>query len=398
MRVTFDRKSLLAAAEVLLPCIPKRDTKPILRAFLLTCADGQAELAATDLDVGCRCELAAAADEDGGVLVVAEPLVKLLRELPEEEIALEEEVGCVRLEAAKSSIKLPHLGDVKHYPDIPRLADVPCHEADAALLRHHLDAVRWIVPTPSEGLVVEKYYRGARALQWLVGADGRLHLTATDGHVLGTASLPLAGQPELPFKASEWPLLPGKAMQLLSGVLARATAEGATCKIRLQKQDALFQAAGCTLYSRLCEGKYPDWINGWTKEPTTDAVVDRDALLSALRQAAVLWDDLEHFTTLRFTAGLLTVASRPGERGSASVELACRYGGSDSTWVFQGPLLLELVRALPAGDVTLGLVSSMKQLPVAAEDGVRYIAVPCAPPREPEPVKRGRRQAEPAAV
>ena len=88
MELVFTKEELLRAIQVLQGVAAGRNTLPILSNILIRAANGQIEMAATDLEVGIKIVVPGTVLDEGGITISARKLAEIVRELPPEEIKL----------------------------------------------------------------------------------------------------------------------------------------------------------------------------------------------------------------------------------------------------------------------------------------------------------------------
>src|SRR5262249_4107815 len=130
-----------------------------------------------------------------------------------------------------------------------------------------------------------------KAVVRLVATDGkRLALaegvaTAVGGHTPG-------GQP---------PVVPAKAMHLLERDLQDDPEEAV--RVSLRPNDVLFRTGRSVLYSRLVEGRFPDYKSVLPRKKAVAVPLPAGPFQAAVRQAAIMTDDDSKRVTFRFDRG-----------------------------------------------------------------------------------------------
>jgi DNA polymerase III subunit beta len=156
--------------------------------------------------------------------------------------------------------------------------------------------------------------------------------------------------------------------------------------ILLRPNDAMIQTHDVVLYTRLMEGRYPNWRNILDSQPKAKATVTvtAGALLSTLQLANACMDRPkkgEELQTaalqLRFSKAKLEVETRGAERGKGYAELAIDGPARELRIRYLPQLLLNFLRVLPAGEaITLGLVDGKTLIRFTVDDSYFYVAVP----------------------
>jgi DNA polymerase-3 subunit beta len=119
MKVTVDRSKLLEAIQNTLTVIPNRSTLPVLSHFLLEVNNGKIAITATDLEICIRKEFEAQGEIEGKVTIPARKFYEIVKELPSEEVFIEETKNHGIIIKGKNCI-LRLLGfSPDEYPNIP---------------------------------------------------------------------------------------------------------------------------------------------------------------------------------------------------------------------------------------------------------------------------------------
>ena len=100
--------------------VERRNTQPILAHVLIEPGDGGIALAATDMEVGLRCQLAAHHEEEGTITVNARKLYEIAREVTADELTLplQPREGWVEVVAGRSRFKVVKLS-AQGFPELP---------------------------------------------------------------------------------------------------------------------------------------------------------------------------------------------------------------------------------------------------------------------------------------
>ena len=124
--------------------VEKRNSMPILANVLIEAekasGGGLLRLSATDLEVGVRGQHPAEVDKTGGLTVAAKKLFEIIRELPDESVALETTANSyLDLRCARSHFTLAGTS-AEEYPTLPAFspeatARVPAHALSAMIER-----------------------------------------------------------------------------------------------------------------------------------------------------------------------------------------------------------------------------------------------------------------------
>ena len=215
----------------------------------------------------------------------------------------------VSISAGRSQFSIRPLG----LDDYPQQAE-PAAEAVTLSSASVAEALRQVVRAASTD--------DARAVLTgvlIAAEDDGVRMVATDSYRLAVRDLP-----DSPMLASgQKVLVPSRALHELQRVLGGAE----ELHVRLGSRDAVFEAGGTRLTTRLIEGEYPNYRNLLPSSYPNVLTVGREALLEALRRVKILAQDA---TPVRLHLGgeTLALSAITQDVGNASEEIDASYEGS----------------------------------------------------------------------
>ncbi len=145
MKLLIEKGDLQRGLGRLQAIVEKRNSMPILANVLLTAsgdgADGQLELAATDLEVGIRGSQIADVSTPGAVTVSARRFYDIVRELPDEKVQLHAtDNNYLEIRCQRSRFSLAGT-DAEEYPNLPEFAPEQLAKLQAAVLSQMIELV-----------------------------------------------------------------------------------------------------------------------------------------------------------------------------------------------------------------------------------------------------------------
>jgi DNA polymerase-3 subunit beta len=180
-----------------------------------------------------------------------------------------------------------------------------------------------------------------------------LRLVATDGHRLALIDRSIANA-----KLGKGVILPRKGLLEVSKLLDDP--ELAEVALAVGDRDVRCQTGQITLFMRLVEGEFPDYKQVIPKETRVRAMIDRDALIAALRRTVLLASERSHGVKLSLGEGILSLAASNPEQGEASEDLEVSYQGAPIAVGFNARYLLDALNVHAAGDtIELGLTDEV---------------------------------------
>src|SRR5262249_25624598 len=130
---------------------------------------------------------------------------------------------------------------------------------------------------------------------------------------------------------------------------------------------------------RLVEGEFPDYRGVIPKQSKHAVAVGRDALLSAIKRAAIFSNERYHGVKLTLGRGSLTVHPTSPEMGEASETLDVDFKGEEFSIGFNAGYVIQALGVLPAeSDTSLGVSDEVSPgvITSPADSQFTYVVMP----------------------
>jgi len=370
MKLQCHRPSLAASLQIVSTVVPTRTPKEILRNVKLQVENGAVTLLATDQEVGIRIELSGVeTDSSGEVLLPTNRVSSILRELTEETVNIEvtESSVCIRTSGSEFSLASE---DPDEFPDVAKFEGDQYLAIPGAAFR--------------EGILRTTFATDQESTRYALGgvlfdpASEKVTLVATDSRRLAVASIPARteGSDEI---ANPGPVIPAKAMRLIEKSIANDEEE---VQVAISANDILVRCGQSTIYSRLVEGRFPDYTKLINTDGSQVATLEVDSFHSAVRQAQIVTSEESRGVEFSFTDGQLTLQTVAADVGESKVEIPISYSGGAVSVSFDPRFITEFLRVLkPESTVALHLVDSESAAVFRTDDGYTYVVMPLSKDR-----------------
>jgi len=336
MKASCPREALLSACQLASVAIPTREVRPILKNLKAVAEADRFTLMATDLELGIRLDVRGlTVQEPGEAILPAAKLLAILRENRDDELLITADSTACTVQGAGADFELPS-EDPAQFPDWPAFTEEKYHETTAGALREMIRRVLFAAADDAA-----RY--SMTGVLWELEGEG-VRLVATDGRRLATCTgiaTPHGGH----ATGNQAPVVPTKAMSLLERNLMDDP--DAVVKISLRPNDALFRTERATIYSRLVEGRFPDYRSVLPKKHTARATFPAATFQAAVRQAAIMADEDTKRVAFTFDKGKLTLEAQGPASGRSKIELAIDYDGKKLTIHFNPAFVLDVLKVLP---------------------------------------------------
>lgn len=305
-------------------------------------------------------------ERPGAALLPVRPLLAFLHKSEADSLRVEQTGDIISVRAGSATCRLQS-GDVSRFPS-PGPLPSRAHALLAASAFHQ--AIRRTLFAAARGPGHCRDYLLEAVL--LEVSSAGLRLVASDNRRLAVA--------EVPFLARRAGGLAGRLLLSVAALalLGRLTRdEPEPVRAFFGATQAFFRVGRATVAARTLRGRFPDWRAALPGRTRVVAGLPVGALLSGVRQAAVLRERVHARVELRLERGRLTVESRQEGAGSVSVECPLAYKGVPVAVAFNPVYLLELLRSLEGeASVRLEVSAADSAVLFAGPEGYRHLLMP----------------------
>ncbi len=338
----------------------KNATLPILGNLLIEAfKDNRMQIVGTDLELGISTTIDCQVQKEGSITIPAKKLQEIIRELPEGEVELAvAKNNAVNIKAGKAYFKI--LGLTKEdYPKLPEFDPKNGVELDQAVLKEGLSLTLFAISYDETRYVLNGVLFSFK--------DKRAKFVATDGRRLAFINKEITNKEQTMEM-----IVPAKTIQELLKVLAW---DGVVRIIPLTNQ-AVFDFGGTYLVSRLIEGHFPNYEQVVPKEHKTNAEVDRDEFLQAIRRTALLTSTDSPAVKIDFLKGKVLVSSKSPNLGEAKEEMEAKVQGAELAIGFNPNYLIDVLKNLDVNTVTFSLSDPDKPGLIKGKEDYLYVIMP----------------------
>ena len=153
-----------------------------------------------------------------------------------------------------------------------------------------------------------------------------------------------------------------------------------TVDVAARNNDLLLRTSRAVIYSRLVEGRYPNWRQVFPKRE--DAVLldmTVGPIFAALRQAAIVTDHESRGIDFTFADGTLKLEASTAEIGESQIELPIAYDGEPITLTMDHRYVADFCKVLDnEAAFMIEIESGASPALLTTEDGYGYVIMPMA--------------------
>jgi DNA polymerase-3 subunit beta len=367
MKVKCSRAQLSDAFAVASMVVPQRTTIPAITCVRLVASreksGGVLELACTDMEFGLKYSVPASEVKEEGTLVLsATRMGGILREASDPEISIEADGTVAHIRLADSSFKVVGI-DPADFPSIPAFEDRGAVKIDTAELGTMIRKTQFAVSTE-----VVRYSLTGQLLE-VKGKE--IRMVASDGkrmaYIRSRSSGKGEGQKDLRV------IVPTKTMNLLERALGE---EDEQVALSVEETQIKLRTSRAMIWSRIIEGQFPDYEAVVPSNTDKKAVLSREALLSAVRKAALMAADKARAVKLSLGKGRLVLFTRAQDVGEAKVEIPAEYKGEDVDIIFNPDYVADYLKVVSEETVELHLKDRSSAGVFRAGKDYQYVVMP----------------------
>jgi DNA polymerase-3 subunit beta len=366
MKIVCNREKFQSAFQIAAAIAPTRSPKDILLNVKVEATDDHVVLMATDLEAGVRLEV-----EDVRVLVPGKALLSvsrvgnILREAGDESLTIETTGNSLDILGVHSEFHLP-LINADEFPSVVSFSEESYFELPAGLFRELVH--RTVFATDNEST---RYQLGGVLFE-MDGED--ITTVATDGRRL--ACMRGKGTSVNHYKnVGMSTIVPTKTLQLMERSISD---KDESVQVAARSNDILIRTKRCTIYSRLVEGRYPNWrqvIPDHTGRTRIEGLVG--PFFSAIRQASIVADPESRGVEFTFGNGTLVVAAKTADVGQSRVEIPISYTGESIQITMDYRFVIEFFKVLDLDSVFyLEVRSNTEPALFVTDDHFSYVVMP----------------------
>ena len=361
MKLKCNRTSLLAALQTVMSVVPTKSTVPILQNVKLHAHGKDVFLLGTDLDVGIVREVTGCEVKAEGILILPPgPFVGLLREATDEDVSIESDGNLANISFKGGKFKLVG-AEPKEYPNFPVFESKSAVPMETKDLRDMIAKTIFAVSNDTTRNAL------TGILVVLKGKD--IRMVSSDARRLAMVKRKVEKNEHGALEV----LVPPKALTLLEKTLGP---EDETIQVAVQQNQFLMRSHNAMVFTRLVEGKFPDYDAVIPKDYDHKVYLGVEEFLAAVRQAALMTSDRCKAVKMQIRENHLTLLSRAQDLGEAKVDLAAKYTGNEVEIVFNPDFFIDVLRVVGEEGVTLEFKDKASAVVMRGGKDYTYLVMP----------------------
>lgn len=344
MNITILQENLLRALSRTSRVVPIKPQLPVVANVLLQTQEGRLKITATNLETTEAVLVGAKVEKEGGVCVSSRLLLELVATLPQSAVRLMVKEGALLVEAEGFRATIPGVA-TSEFPQIKEGGKAAFTALGKDEFTRAAAQVIFAAAT-DEG---RPLLTGVRVLE----KDGETQLAATDGFRLSVKRLSLKTKEPLDL------LVPARA---LSEVVKVSQEEKETKEIKIARPEPAqmaFIVGDTEIRTRLIDGEYPNFEKIIPTKHNTRTLLDKTALLSAVKSAAIFARDNANIVRLHIENQTVTISANTPQVGENSIDVEAKVDGEGGDMAINSRFLLECLSNFPGDELLFEMTGSL---------------------------------------
>ena len=340
MKIFCSKDALLSGVNAVQRAVSNKNTLPILQGILIKAEQQFLQFAATDLEIGIRCEVPVQVVEEGTIIVPAKLFTDVVRKLPDTSIILEEREKTITIGYYQSEIVINGY-DPDEFPLFPDFFDPISFTLPTAIFKSI------IRQTVFSCAIEENRPVFTGTLLQIEGSN--IRLVATDTHRLAYSIAEISNPEESQFSG----IVPAKT---LSEIYRLLRDEDEVLTISFSQTQVVFQFGLIYLVSRLIEGQFPNYKQVIPQMCETKVNLSVKSFLEAVERASLLSRDKSGATIIRINVEKDELRiDQSSELGKISEQIGIEMEGKDVMIAFNAKFLIDALKVIDSDQIIFEL-------------------------------------------
>lgn len=366
MEFNIQRNVFLSGIQKTLGIVERKTTMPILNNILIRTDKGKIKIVATDREISLLARYDAQVIKEGDITLSARKIYEMVREMEGETVHfLKNDNNMVTMTCQKVLYKIPGIA-AEDYPRVADDEEAKVFNIQGAILRELIHKTSFAVSTDE----MRRNLTGV-FLETPRDGDNRLvQMVATDGHRLAIARS-FAGEKEY-LELEKGVIIPRKGLGEIRKIIEDETGMIA---MGVHKGACIVRAGNVMLKVSLIDAEFPEFRKIIPAERDIFAVIDRNAMLHALRRMNVIASEGYSGVIVSLSEGKMVLSSTNPDVGEANEEIDISYTERDISMGYNVNYLLSAIEVIDEEKIVFEFSGGMKPGVVKPANNDSYMCI-----------------------
>lgn len=372
MKLSCTKENLRQGLSITSHLTTKNVNLPVLQNVLVKAEGGTIRFTSTNLEIAVSCTVRGKVDVGGECTVPSKLFFDYVSLLPNETVTIEGSGTSLSVSCAGNKTRMNGL-PATEFPLVPEVIGDKTFRIPVTALRAALSQVLFAVASNES----RPELTGVCARFCADGTVSTLVLAATDSYRLAEAVVPL---PAGSVQGEHAAIIPARTLSEVNRILSVFKDEvdsPSEMIMKLSDNQAAFSFGSVELVSRLIEGNYPDYRQIIPKSFQTQAMLDREDFMKAVKTASLFSRTGLFDVTLEFdTVGKrLRVKATDAARGENVAECEISVEGADNKVTVNYRYLLDGLNACMNDQVAFRMIDGSNPCLLAPKEGAGFLYI-----------------------
>lgn len=379
MKFSCTQENLYQGLQVVGHATGKNNSLPILNNVLLKIENKELRLLSTNLEIAVSATVRAKTEEDGDITVPAKLLLEYISVCPQGRVDVELKGADIKVQTQNDTTTIKGVSS-QDFPLIPSINKNISYGLGAQDFKQALQKVMFAVSKNEARPELCGVFMDFNSIK-----EGVLTLAATDSYRLAEKKVSLLGNfGERGYaKDAQKVIVPGKTIQEVLRVIGlfHEDENQTPLEITIQDNQIVFSYGTVEIYSRLIEGKYPDYTQIIPRQFKTSVYVQVGEWIKRIKAASLFSNTGVQGVVFEFVSGndqKVVISSVSGQTGEHTSTVLSKIDGENNKITLNYRYLLDGLMNLFVEEAEFQIVSSESPCvlrPKGSEDYL-YIIMP----------------------
>lgn len=372
MKFSCATQDLLSGTQLVSRAIGSDQVLPILQNILIHVEGKRCTLSATNLEISIVTSFEVSIENEGSITVPAKALLHFLQYNQDKNVLLETSEG-TQLKLKTKSAKASIAGEsASGFPTITSVQKESAITLDSSSLLHALSLVTFACAKTTTRPVISGVYTKLE--------KGGVVLAGTDSYRLSEYKL-ATGSVEGDVSC----IIPARFLEELKGAIV-ASADGGKkekedkkerksqpVQVHLSSQQIEVHVGSTKLFSRLIEGKFPDYTQVIPKDRKTTATFATKDLLNAVKRMHYFAKEVNNNILFHFTKSGAHLSTKQTQLGKDESEIACEIAGEENKIALSSNYVIDFLSRIDSEKVMVHISDKMHPAVFAVPNDEQFI-------------------------
>lgn len=363
MKFHASREDFLHGLNIASRAVSTNNTLPILANILLRAEGAKLYFEATNLEIAIRYFLQTDVSNEGSITIPAKLFQSYISLLNDDEIQIHVAEGnTIHVVSKDSKTQIKGLSS-RDFPQIPTVERKYEITLPTKKLSEAISEVVFAAATSSARPILSGVY--------MYGSGNILKLVATDSYRLAEKTIQL----EKEISGEIRSIIPARTMLELGRLLGEAALESVT--VIISDNQILFKFGNIELTSRLIDGQFPNYAQVIPQGAKSQVMLEKLALAQTIKRISLFAKENNNNIKLHIdpAAQKLRITTDVTQIGTEEVELDAKVEGEENRIALNSEYVLDLLNALPGGEVKIGMDNKLSPALVRHEKVEDYLHI-----------------------